>query len=97
MLVERESDVADFEQALAEARSAGRIVLVSGEAGIGKTTLVRSVLGAAAGMRVLWGACDALVVARSLGSVHHVARRTGGALAEAVENGAGREPLLAAL
>ena len=97
MLLERESDVADFEQALAEARSAGRIVLVSGEAGIGKTTLVRSVLGAADGMRVLWGACDALVVARSLGPVHDVARRTGGALAEAVENGAGREPLLAAL
>ena len=97
MLLERESDVADFEQALAEARSAGRIVLVSGEAGIGKTTLVRSVLGAADGMRVLWGACDALVVARSLGPVHDLARRTGGALAEAVENGAGREPLLAAL
>ena len=97
MLLERESDVADFEQALAEARSAGRIVLVAGEAGIGKTTLVRSVLGAADGMRVLWGACDALVVARSLGPVHDVARLTGGALAEAVENGAGREPLLAAL
>jgi DNA-binding CsgD family transcriptional regulator/tetratricopeptide (TPR) repeat protein len=97
MLLERESDVADFEQALAEARSAGRIVLVGGEAGIGKTTLVRSVLGAADGMRVLWGACDALVVARSLGPVHDVARQTGGALAEAVENGAGREPLLAAL
>ena len=97
MLLERERDVADFEQALADARSAGRIVLVSGEAGIGKTTLVRSVLGAADGVRVLWGACDALVVARSLGPVHDVARRTGGALAEAVENGAGREPLLAAL
>ena len=97
MLLERESNVADFEQALAEARSAGRIVLVGGEAGIGKTTLVRSVLGAADGMRVLWAACDALVVARSLGPVHDVARRTGGALAEAVENGAGREPLLAAL
>ena len=97
MLLERESDVADFEQALAEACSAGRIVLVFGEAGIGKTTLVRSVLGAADGMRVLWGACDALVVARSLGPIHDLARRTGGALAEAVASGAGREPLLAAL
>ena len=46
---------------------------------------------------MLWGACDALVVARSLEHVRDVARRTGGALAEAVENGAGREPLLAAL
>ena len=82
-LLEREADAAVLREELAAARSAGRVVLVAGEAGIGKTALTRSVLGAARDLRVLWGACDPLVVARSLGPVHDVARQAGGALAVA--------------
>ena len=94
MMLERNADVAAFEETLAEE---GRVVLVVGEAGIGKTTLVRSVLDAS-GQRVLWGGCDALVVARSLGPVHDIARQTGGALAAAAtDEAAVRESLLAAL
>lgn len=53
---------------------AGRIVFVEGEAGIGKTTLLRAF---AARQRdhdvVLWGACDALQTPRPLGPVYDIA------------------------
>ena len=42
-LLERDSAVAAVEAALAEAAGAGRVVLVAGEAGIGKTALVTQV------------------------------------------------------
>ena len=96
-LLEREADATVFARAIIDARSSGRVVLVAGEAGIGKTTLATSVLGGLGDLRVLSGACDALVVARSLGPVHDMARQAGGALAAAVEDGAGRERLLGAL
>ena len=42
----------------------GRLILVGGEAGVGKTALVRAF---ADGRRVLWGACDPLHTPRPLG------------------------------
>jgi DNA-binding CsgD family transcriptional regulator len=46
----------------------GRLVLVSGEAGIGKTALVRQfTAGHAADAPAYWGACDALFTPRPLG------------------------------
>jgi len=67
----------------------GRMVLVSGEAGIGKTSLVRwfcDQVGDSA--RVLWGACDVLFTPRPLGPLVDVAGLVGGDLADAVEGGA---------
>jgi predicted ATPase len=42
----------------------GRLVLVGGEAGVGKTALVREF---AEDRRALWGACDPLQTPRALG------------------------------
>jgi DNA-binding CsgD family transcriptional regulator/tetratricopeptide (TPR) repeat protein len=67
----------------------GRLVLVSGEAGIGKTSLVRQFCDEAEGRGpVLWGTCDVLFTPRPLGPLVDVAELTGGDLAAAVERGA---------
>ncbi len=52
----------------------GRIALVSGEAGIGKTALVEFFAqGQSEGVRRLWGACDPLTTPRPLGPLHDMA------------------------
>ena len=69
-LLERDADLTRLRDALDDARAgAGRLVLVSGEAGIGKTTLVRpSCPGATERpVRILRGGCDDLVTPRALG------------------------------
>ena len=55
------------------------MVLVSGEAGIGKTSLVREFCDHAHGSgRVLWGSCDVLFTPRPLGPFVDVAEAAGG-------------------
>ncbi|NUT57073.1 MAG: AAA family ATPase, partial [Thermoleophilia bacterium] len=81
-LLERDREREALEQAIEESRSAGRVVIVAGEAGIGKTALVSSL---ADGHRVLWGACDPLITPRPMGPLRDAAHEAGGALAEAVE------------
>jgi predicted ATPase len=60
----------------------GRLVLLEGEAGIGKTSLSRQF---AAGLRpparVLWGGCEALTTPAPLAPLLDVAEQTGGELA----------------
>jgi MoxR-like ATPase len=56
--------------------SEGRLVLVSGEAGVGKTALLRSFCDALGPRtRVLWGNCDPLFTPRPLGPLLAVAER----------------------
>ena len=71
-LVERESALAQLAAAFASAaQGAGRTALVSGEAGIGKTSLVQAFADALHGRaRVLWGGCEALFLPRPLGPVY---------------------------
>ena len=46
----------------------GRLVLLSGEAGVGKTALIRAFCESHGhGVDVVWGACDALFTPRPLG------------------------------
>jgi DNA-binding CsgD family transcriptional regulator/tetratricopeptide (TPR) repeat protein len=47
----------------------GRLVFVAGEAGAGKTALVRSFADAAAPERLRWGNCDNLTTAAALGPI----------------------------
>lgn len=63
---------------------AGFTVLVAGEAGIGKTSLVCAFCEAQK-RPSLWGACDALRTPRPLGPLLDMARQTGGRLARAVK------------
>ncbi|HZG67719.1 MAG TPA: AAA family ATPase, partial [Herpetosiphonaceae bacterium] len=75
MLHERDSPLQTL---LAGARSVasgqGRIVILEGEAGIGKTALLREfALRAEEGSRVLWGWCEALFTPRPLGPLQDMA------------------------
>ena len=57
-LVERSESIATLEARLAEVRSTseGRLVVVGGEAGVGKTALLRAFCAAqGAAVRILWG------------------------------------------
>ena len=91
-LLERDADRTALASAIELGGSAGRIVVVTGEAGIGKTALVST---ATEDRRVLWGACDPLITPRPMGPLRDVAREAGGALADAVEGS--REDLLSAV
>ena len=85
-LLERDAPLAALLTALAEAESGrGSIALVSGEAGIGKTSLVREfALRVEARARLLQAACDDLVTPRTLGPLHDAAAGTDGPLATAL-------------
>ena len=72
----------------------GHLVLVSGEAGIGKTSLVE--LFARDCQRVLWGACDALFTPRPLGPLYDIALQTEGKLLELLEEQAPRASIFSA-
>ncbi|MFT3692074.1 MAG: LuxR C-terminal-related transcriptional regulator [Kofleriaceae bacterium] len=85
MLLERETALAALGAAWREARAGdGRIVLVEGEAGIGKTSVVRTFV---AGIkdRVAIGACDAMATPRPLGPLVDMALST--SLVEQLESG----------
>jgi DNA-binding CsgD family transcriptional regulator len=82
------SALAECLEAVAE-RSRGRLVLVGGEAGIGKTALVQRFCdGLGAAVRILWAACDPLFTPRPLGPLLDLARATDGELRTRVEAGA---------
>ncbi|HEY7857834.1 MAG TPA: LuxR C-terminal-related transcriptional regulator [Candidatus Nanopelagicales bacterium] len=62
-------------------RSIGRLALISGEAGVGKSALVRSLVADHEGaQRALQGGCDALFTPRPLGPFLDIAQQTGGDL-----------------
>ena len=81
-LLERETYLETLAAALQNAiHGEGRIMLISGEAGIGKSSLVEQFVRQQAGaVRVLWGACDALFTPRPLGPLHDIAAQTQGHL-----------------
>jgi predicted ATPase len=82
-LLERADALGVLDELLAASASGGRIALVAGEAGAGKSALVGVFTGRAERHgRVLWGACDPLLTPRALGPLHDIARQTGGVLAE---------------
>ena len=76
-LLERDEVLAEMDVALADARGGhGRTVLLAGEAGLGKTTVLRTwtdTLADDPSVRLLEGACDDLITSRTLGPFHDAA------------------------
>ena len=77
-LFERQPSLERLKQCLERARAgAGKVVLVAGEAGIGKSSLVEQFVSEhRRDVRTLWGACDALATPRVLAPVHEIAAQT---------------------
>ena len=77
-LLERDAYLSTLGRVLDQvAQGSGRIALVSGEAGIGKTSLVECFLGQQPrSTRILWGACQALFTPRPLGPLYDLASQT---------------------
>jgi DNA-binding CsgD family transcriptional regulator/tetratricopeptide (TPR) repeat protein len=97
-LLERESSLASLAEYAKEAgQGEGRLVLVAGEAGVGKSALVEQFAGDAPGARWSWGACDGLFTPRPLGPLFDIADQLGGELLDLCRARAPRDELFAAL
>lgn len=86
-VLEREQELAVLAELLADVERNGRglLVLVSGEAGVGKTTLLRQFNDQrASGVKVFWAACDPLFTPEPLGPLLDIADDLGGDFAGAL-------------
>ena len=82
-LLERSAELAALDGLFwrVHATRAGRLCFIGGEAGVGKTALVRRFCAGQGDVRVLWGACDPLFTPRPLGPFFDIASMAGGDLA----------------
>lgn len=98
-LLERQPHLDELAALLHDAAAGrGRLILVGGEAGIGKTVLVSAfcrIGGAAA--RVRLGACDALSPPRPLGPIVDIAHQSNGELRHLLHSGARRDQIFDAV
>jgi predicted ATPase len=69
----------------------GCVALVSGEAGIGKTSLIQQFAAAhGKAIRVFWGGCEALFTPHPLAPLHDIARQIGGDFPAAISSAPSR-------
>jgi DNA-binding CsgD family transcriptional regulator/tetratricopeptide (TPR) repeat protein len=96
-LRERQGQLSALQQYAREAREGhGRLVLVSGEAGVGKSALVEAFAEECEYARVVTGVCDGQFTPRPLGPLLDIAAAAGGTLGQLAAAGAPRESLFAA-
>src|SRR6185503_7536873 len=98
-LLERDQYLGEFEAMLGDVVAGnGRFILVSGEAGIGKTSLVEKFTeGHKDDARLLWGACDALFTPRPLGPLYDIAYKSQSKLLGLLEEEAPRTAIFSAV
>jgi DNA-binding CsgD family transcriptional regulator/tetratricopeptide (TPR) repeat protein len=98
-IMEREAELSALAGTVGSAsRGEGSVVLISGEAGIGKSSLVEAVRAQLpAEGRMLVGYCDDLATPRTLGPFRDLTGSVGTELSLAVTDGSDRDRLLAAL
>ena len=98
MLLERQTQLGSLLQYADEARDGtGRLVLISGEAGVGKTSLLEALRRQQPAGSWAWGACDGMFTPRPLAPVHDMARELGGDLLTVVRAAASRDEIFDAL
>jgi DNA-binding CsgD family transcriptional regulator len=97
-LLERDHPLAVLSDRATSALSGrGQLVLVAGEAGVGKTVLLRAFAGGLPREQVLWGMCDALSTPRPLGPLRDVAPELGPEVRAALAGGAPPHEVFAAV
>ena len=91
-LLERETYLQELDKAFNSLSDGnGFVALISGEAGIGKTSLVETFLKKIEDKaNVLWGACDALFTPRPLGPLYDIASQLENGLLNLLNNHASR-------
>jgi DNA-binding CsgD family transcriptional regulator len=97
-LLEREAALACLHEYADQARGGdGRLVLIAGEAGVGKSTLVERFAEELSDARWWWGACDGLFTPRPLAPLFDLADQLDGELARLCHDGADRPELFQAV
>lgn len=97
-LLERESHLSSLTEYAEEARTGhGRMVLLAGEAGVGKSSLLEQFERELVDARWGWGACDGLFTPRPLAPLLDIGGQLDGQLGELCRAAAPREQLFAAL
>ncbi len=99
-LLERSGELSMLGESLGAVQrsSLGHVVVVGGEAGVGKTALLRQFCDEQReSARILWGGCDPLFTPRPLGPLLGVAETVGGELEEVVASGVMPHEVVAAL
>jgi DNA-binding CsgD family transcriptional regulator len=98
LLIERESQLAALHEYESEAdHGRGRLVLISGESGIGKSVLLEEFAREVGRPRWYWAACDGLFTPAALGPLLEIAGQLGGDLLRLCRAEAKRDRLYAAL
>ena len=97
-LIERESQLAALYQYAREAsQGQGRLVLISGEAGVGKSVLLEEFAQELGEARWLWAGCDGLFTPAALGPLLDIASQIDGELLRLCRAEAKRDQLYGAL
>jgi tetratricopeptide (TPR) repeat protein len=98
VLLEREAQLESLRGYAADARRGeGRLVLIAGEAGAGKSALAEQLEGDLPAATWHWGACDGLSTPRPLGPLFDIAESAGGQLLASCRADVSRDELFHAL
>src|SRR4051794_2072341 len=98
VLLERDSALEALTQYAAQARAGdGRVALISGEAGAGKSALLEQLRTDLVDVCWAGGTCDGLITPRPLGPLFEIAEQLGGELLETCRSERGRDELFTVL